>query len=182
MLDGRGHIVLIDFGLSKQDVYCPQEATSLVGTPDYSAPEVLKTGVYRIEANDKKRAPSRAGPRKSSLDISPDEIGYGKSADWWSLGVMLCKIYMVFCFHLTYSVIVNQGLLTILSTDEMLAGCPPFRGNNLRDTYKNVLFAEVVFTPVELFSPAAQSLIAGLLNRDPAHRLGATMNPPSDIM
>lgn len=155
MLDGRGHIVLIDFGLSKQDVYCPQEATSLVGTPDYSAPEVLKTGVYRIEASDKKRAPSRAGHRKSSLDISPDEIGYGKSADWWSLGVMLY---------------------------EMLAGCPPFRGSNLRDTYKNVLFAEIVFTPVELFSPAAQTLIAGLLNRDPAQRLGATMNPPSDIM
>ena len=70
----------------------------------------------------------------------------------------------------------------MLSTDEMLAGSPPFRGSNLRDTYKNVLFAEVVFAPAELFSSAAQTLIMGLLNRDPTQRLGATMNPPSDIM
>jgi len=97
MLDGRGHIVLIDFGLSKQAVYCPQEATSLVGTPDYSAPEVLKTGVHRIETSERRRSSSKAGKRKGSLDISPDEIGYGKSADWWSLGVMLCKFVPVTC-------------------------------------------------------------------------------------
>ncbi len=47
MLDARGHLILIDYGLSKQEVSDPLGAQSLVGTPDYSAPEVLKTGVYR---------------------------------------------------------------------------------------------------------------------------------------
>jgi serine/threonine protein kinase len=47
MLDSRGHIILIDYGLSKQEVSNPTGAMSLVGTPDYSAPEVLRTGVFR---------------------------------------------------------------------------------------------------------------------------------------
>ena len=48
MIDGKGHITLIDFGLSKQD-QTNDKAMTLVGTPDYSAPEVLKTGVHQIE-------------------------------------------------------------------------------------------------------------------------------------
>eukprot|EP01035_Chromulina_nebulosa_P028811 gene28811-38093_t len=80
MIDARGHVILIDFGLSKQEISHPKGAMSLVGTPDYSAPEVLKTG-----------------------------MGYGKAADWWSLGIM---IY------------------------EMLAGLPAFRGTDLRQTYQ----------------------------------------------
>ena len=45
MIDARGHITIIDFGLSKQEISSPRGAMSLVGTPDYSAPEVLKTGM-----------------------------------------------------------------------------------------------------------------------------------------
>jgi serine/threonine protein kinase len=48
MLDSKGHIILIDYGLSKQEVSNPTGAMSLVGTPDYSAPEVLRTGVFRF--------------------------------------------------------------------------------------------------------------------------------------
>lgn len=48
MIDSRGHIILIDYGLSKQEVSNPTGAMSLVGTPDYSAPEVLRTGVFRL--------------------------------------------------------------------------------------------------------------------------------------
>jgi serine/threonine protein kinase len=50
MLDSKGHIILIDYGLSKQEVSNPTGAMSLVGTPDYSAPEVLRTGVFRSVA------------------------------------------------------------------------------------------------------------------------------------
>ena len=134
-------------------MYEPQGAQSLVGTPDYSAPEVLKTGVYRIENSERRRS-STGKKRNNSLEISASEVGYGKAADWWSLGVMIF---------------------------EMISGRPPFRGKDLRETYKNVLFAEVKFVD-ETFSSSAISLISGLLERDPAKRLGSTTNPPSDIM
>ena len=115
MLDGYGHLVLIDFGLSKQNSRDDdgRGAMSLVGTPDYSAPEVLKTGVYRLSS--KKAA--KKGAKLADSEV-PENIGYGKSADWWSVGVM---IY------------------------EMIHGRPPFRGRDLRETYKNVLFMDIVF-------------------------------------
>jgi serine/threonine protein kinase len=47
MIDSEGHLILIDYGLAKQDVSHPNGAISLVGTPDYSAPEILKTAVMR---------------------------------------------------------------------------------------------------------------------------------------
>lgn len=107
MIDGRGHLVLIDYGLSKAKVTDPTTgAMSLVGTPDYSAPEVLRTGAVRL-AN-----------RKGRKSNDTKAIGYGQAADWWSLGIM---IY------------------------EMLQGKPPFRGRDLRQTYKNVLFAKLSF-------------------------------------
>jgi len=129
MLDARGHIVLIDFGLSKQEISHPRGAMSLVGTPDYSAPEVLKTGVYQIEQYNKQKVETAAARkdknraalkgRKDNRTTSSDEaasssvkplhIGYGKAADWWSVGVM---IY------------------------EMLGGTPAFRGVDLRETYQ----------------------------------------------
>ena len=48
MIDREGHLILIDYGLSKQEVRHPTGAMSLVGTPDYSAPEVLRTAVFRF--------------------------------------------------------------------------------------------------------------------------------------
>jgi serine/threonine protein kinase len=56
MIDARGHLILIDFGLSKQEISHPRGALSLVGTPDYSAPEVLRTGVQQIEQHNRDKA------------------------------------------------------------------------------------------------------------------------------
>lgn len=89
-----------------------------------SAPEVLKTGVYQIEqsnrnkeknsAKNKKKYVNTMSPAQTAIveanhsDIPP-HIGYGRAADWWSLGIM---IY------------------------EMLCGTPTFRGSDLRQTYQ----------------------------------------------
>lgn len=138
MIDARGHLILIDFGLSKQEISHPRGALSLVGTPDYSAPEVLRTGVQQIEQHNREKAmrnnqrntkkkkasttaanastsPMKggAGGKGSDQVYAPENklahIGYGKAADWWSLGIM---IY------------------------EMLSGKPTFRGADLRETYQ----------------------------------------------
>ncbi|XP_043272816.1 serine/threonine-protein kinase S6KL [Venturia canescens] len=59
LLDNEGHAVLIDFGLAKW--LAPNQRTStLCGTPEYMAPEILGREFY------------------------------GHAVDWWSLGILAC--------------------------------------------------------------------------------------------
>jgi serine/threonine protein kinase len=63
LLCDRGHVKLADFGLAKEDV---EESTtgcsSLCGTPEYLAPEVL------------------------------GRLGHGQSVDWWGLGMLVYEM------------------------------------------------------------------------------------------
>lgn len=52
----------------------------------------------------------------------------------------------------------------------MLAGLPPFYDENTDKMYEKILNDPLVFG--EEFSEEACSILTGLLNRDPAHRLG----------
>ncbi|XP_062503723.1 ribosomal protein S6 kinase alpha-5-like [Corticium candelabrum] len=65
LLDAEGHVVLTDFGLSKEMIGDEGDRTySYCGTVEYMAPEVVKSS----------------------------KKGHDKAVDWWSLGVLLYEL------------------------------------------------------------------------------------------
>lgn len=62
LIDSIGYIRITDFGLSKMGVKTNKEATSVCGTPEYLAPEIL----FRM--------------------------GHGKAVDWWTLGAIIFEM------------------------------------------------------------------------------------------
>jgi serine/threonine protein kinase len=62
LLDAEGHVMITDFGLSKEGINDNASAKSFCGTPEYLAPEVLT------------------------------RTGHGWAADWWSLGALLYEM------------------------------------------------------------------------------------------
>lgn len=66
LLDADGHVLLTDFGLSRQNVVGPHDAKTFCGTPEYLSPEML---IHRTT-----------------------QEGYGKGVDWWSLGVLVYEM------------------------------------------------------------------------------------------
>lgn len=110
LLDSEGNAVITDFGLAKMNMTNYKRTKSFCGTPEYLAPEI-------IQGN-----------------------GYDKSADWWSLGIL---IY------------------------EMLSGKHPFK---MKNNDKMAMFKRIVEKPIKMrpeFSDAARSLLHGLLAAKP---------------
>eukprot|EP00727_Mastigamoeba_balamuthi_P007367 m51a1_g3250 putative protein kinase 2 (416) ;mRNA; f:150136-152186 len=114
LIDLNGHVVITDFGLSKQIVEASGTHT-FCGTPEYLAPEVLRGQ------------------------------GHGTPVDWWSLGTLVF---------------------------EMLTGLPPFYSSNTNVMYQKILTGDLRIPPEVSISPEGRSIIAALLERDPAARLG----------
>jgi serine/threonine protein kinase len=61
LIDKNGYLVIIDFGVSKK-LEIELNTDTLVGTPQYMAPEVLSGRQYT------------------------------KSVDWWSIGIMIYEM------------------------------------------------------------------------------------------
>lgn len=92
------------------------------------------------------------------LYLPPEIIlnrGHSWSADHWSLGIVMF---------------------------EMLVGYTPFyrQGMSKSDLFRAIVQAKL--RPPKGVSPEALSLIAGLLKRDPANRLGSLANGEEDIV
>jgi len=114
LLDYTGHIALCDFGLCKLNMGEAERTNTFCGTPEYLAPEVIKGE------------------------------GYGKTIDWWTLGILLY---------------------------EMLSGLPPYYDEDHHTMYRKILKDPLTF-PAEI-KPDARALLTRLLDRDPNNRLGA---------
>jgi len=118
LLDGDGHIVITDFGLSKQMMVPPSGDTSeatthtFCGTPEYLAPEVLRGQ------------------------------GHGTPVDWWSLGTLVYE--MLTGLPPFYSANTNVMYQKILSSElrfppEMSGDCRSFLSGLLeRDPTKRM--------------------------------------------
>ncbi len=121
LLGHDGHICLTDFGLAKDfglgwnaDDSEGDRANTICGTQEYMAPEMVA------------------------------RRGYGKSADYWSLG---CIAY------------------------EMLTGLPPFSSKQGSKELFRKIMSEKIKMP-QGSTAAACKLLKGLLNRNPDARLG----------
>ena len=89
--------------------------------------------------------------------LAPEIIkgaGHGRGVDWWSLGTM---IY------------------------EMLGGLPPFYSENFNLMYERILHAPLEFNPAQVFTASSRSLIEGMLQKDPAVRLGSSDKDGEEI-
>ncbi|KUF96107.1 hypothetical protein AM588_10005804 [Phytophthora nicotianae] len=116
---------------------------------------------YARDENDKK-AHSLAG---SPEYISPEVLAaanpkkgeppatYDNTCDWWSLGILIFEMYV---------------------------GRTPFKDDNKAIMYRNIAEG-FLYIPPEL-PEDVQSLLAGLIERDPSKRLGANEAVPFSIM
>nr|AML78800.1 putative LOV domain-containing protein [Linum strictum] len=144
LIQKDGHVVLTDFDLSFMASCKPQ---------------VIK----HPPSNNRRRSKSQPPPifvaepiaHSNSFVgteeyIAPEIItgtGHSSAIDWWALGILLY---------------------------EMLYGRTPFRGKNRQKTFANILHKDLTFPSSIPVSLGARQLIYGLLNRDPASRLGSS--------
>ena len=152
LLHQSGHIMLSDFDLSKQ--------SERAKNPEIS---FHKSGMHLSSAGSSNHHNGPAIDTKACIDgfrtnsfvgteeyIAPEVIrgkGHTSAVDWWTLGIFLY---------------------------EMLFGTTPFKGQDRKKTFANVLKKDVKFSDTQqLISSNCRNLIKKLLIKDEEKRLGS---------
>ncbi|GJJ78713.1 hypothetical protein EMPS_11072 [Entomortierella parvispora] len=156
LLSSQGHIVLVDFGLCKQNVTEDERTHTFCGTTEYLAPEIVKGK------------------------------GYGKAVDWWSLGVLLYEMLVGASpfedsrTEGTYHKILHQPVIfpsrpvhSVKNGRHHHAPPPP--------THHGASSAEAEFTSGTGISRNAQDIIQRFLDKNPKTRLGSGPNALAEI-
>ncbi|KAG0328026.1 hypothetical protein BGZ99_006378 [Dissophora globulifera] len=151
LLSSEGHIVLVDFGLCKQNVTDDERTHTFCGTTEYIAPEIVKG------------------------------TGYGKAVDWWSLGVLLYEMlvgqspFADSRTEGTHHKILHQPVI-FPTTHSAAAGT---KQPVLRRTSPQGVQTALLDTKDDgsMISSNAQDIIQRLLDKNPKTRMGSGPNP-----
>ena len=137
LLGKDGHLCLTDFGLAKEltapTVGVEREGEEEAGEEGGRARTVCGTNEY----------------------MCPEMIlkkGYGKAADWWSLGALMY---------------------------EMMAGHAPFRAKTVKELNRKILHEKLSLPP--FLSSEAHAVLKGLLERNVQKRLGAARSTMFEV-
>ncbi|XP_026946703.1 ribosomal protein S6 kinase alpha-4 isoform X3 [Sagmatias obliquidens] len=153
LLDSEGHVVLTDFGLSKE--FLTEEVSegqprppALPCGPSLPGSRFMPGSAF-LGGAEKERTFSFCGTIEyMAPEIIRSKSGHGKAVDWWSLGILLF---------------------------ELLTGASPFTLEGERNTQaevsRRILKCSPPFPP--RIGPVAQDLLQRLLCKDPKKRLGA---------
>ncbi|KAL9256172.1 putative serine/threonine protein kinase IREH1 [Drosera capensis] len=143
-----GHIKLTDFGLSKVGLI---NSTDDLSGPAVSVSSFYEEGGQRLSASEHQQERRKKRSAVGTPDYLAPEIllgmGHGKTADWWSVGVILF---------------------------ELIVGIPPFNAEHPQMIFDNILNRDIPWPRVpEEMSWEAYDIIDKLLTEDPNQRLGA---------
>ncbi|KAF8523220.1 hypothetical protein JB92DRAFT_3110191 [Gautieria morchelliformis] len=177
LIGSDGHIVLTDFGLSKE---FPRRSAS--GVPLTTAPSTPKSGETGGADGFYSSTPGTPTPAPPHwMQPGADASGGSPSASWVSGAGGSKDVTSTFCGTAEYlAPEVIQGLPYSYEVDwwsfgtmlyEMLTGITPFWANNHSDMYVRVLQDELQFPDDKAMDQDTKSLIRGLLQRNPALRM-----------